>query len=116
MKARNLVGKVITRINLRARRATGIEVKVTGRWVVNDCTSTGGLILGPSLVPEVIPGYGREKATEYLHASSVLDRASYFNSSKKLMTCDGIALLVDADEGRERVVMEEMASKGRQYL
>lgn len=116
MKARDLVGKVITRVSLRARKATGIEVKVTGRWVIEDCTSAGGLILGPSLVPELIPGYGREKATEYLHASSVLDRATYFNSSKKLMTCDGIALLVDADENRERSVMEEMVNKGREYL
>lgn len=112
-KAGALVGKTITRINLRARKGA-VEVRVTGRWLVVGSSEVGGLRLGPSQVSETIPGNGGEVATDYLHDKVVLDRPRYWGS-RKGKAIDGVALLVDADEERERKVADEMAKIGREF-
>ena len=114
-RAKNLVGRTITRISLRARRATGVEVRVTGRWEVTGCIEAGGLILGPSLVPEVLPGHDGEVVTGYLHVESMLDRASFFGPGWGRGACDGVAFLVDADEAEEEKIKGEMVAHAKGY-
>lgn len=114
-RASGLVGKIISRVNLRARKTSGIEVWVTGRWLVIGSTNTGGVVLGPSQVPEVLPGHEGVIVTDFLHVRSIRDRVSYHNASRSRMACDGVAFLVDADENREREVIAEMISRGEEY-